>query len=52
MERSSAIYIDQLTELLSDEDVIQRSTLSQAVTSLTPDIGAAADATVGTNNDG
>ena len=31
--------MDQLTELLSDGDVIQRGTLSQAVTGLTPDIG-------------
>ena len=35
--------MDQLTELLSDGDVIQRGTLSQAVTGLTPDIGKRED---------
>ena len=44
MGRTSAVYIDQLTELLNDGDVIQRSILSQAVTTLTPDIGTAAAA--------
>ena len=41
MERASSVYIDQLAELLNDGDLIQRSILSQAVTSLTPDIAAA-----------
>ncbi|XP_043234428.1 uncharacterized protein LOC122387877 [Amphibalanus amphitrite] len=41
MDRASAVYIDQLTELLNDGDVIQKSILTQAVTTLTPDIADA-----------